>query len=132
MTALQYSSPRPELRVFQKSFNPVALQEPMTLASGMQAWVVERISGRSVGKEMVCLSSSLLLLDDALPEESADAEDLQSFLRQHNWPVRLVSSVAGVSVVPVDSQRRLHLAPSTASADRWRRLNQLVLAAPGP
>ncbi len=46
-------------RIFKKSGNLVELVEPVPKAQP-KAWVVKRVSGRSAGKELICLQRCLL------------------------------------------------------------------------
>ncbi|KZX57696.1 hypothetical protein A3709_18915 [Halioglobus sp. HI00S01] len=88
---------RGELRIFTKSMNPVLLGDQITETD----WEVQRHSGPSKGKQMICRASALQPLDTFLEEhfggESADdfIESAVDSLARFEWPVILVLRTKG-------------------------------------
>lgn len=122
-----------ELMIFTKSMNAVRLLENV----GNGEWRVERISGSSKGKQMICREKALRSIDSViaeLPYPIGSVEittEVVELLRTKQWPVIIdLNDDAGVdqfSVLPVNSGYWLDSFESKDQAKNYIIEKQLII-----
>ena len=122
---------RDQYRIFMKSGNTVRLIDQIS----EDEWEVERVSGSSQGKRMICRTSSLSPIDEVIgsfteipgTEEHDDA--VMEFVKIQRWPVTImVQTDGGYDLNVLYSAHKLANMPTLDSAQKFCRSNHLVMA----
>lgn len=124
-----------ELRVFTKSMRAVRV----LAMAGLGEWQVERISGYSSGKKMICAAQSLSPIDcllDELPGQNgteAHASEALQLIKSLGWPVWIDDNAShqvgeySHAVAVLGSSYWLAAYNSLDSAREFCKLNNLTL-----